>query len=68
MCHGKKNQPSQEYLIKNLEKAGYVKPGRKRPEVFSSLYKEYILNRYGSCAKSQAFFWPFSGATRRHTG
>ena len=66
LCSGKKIQPSQEYLVKILEKAGYVKPGKKRPEVFSSLFREYILNRYGSGSKSRTFLWPFSGSTGRN--
>jgi serine/threonine protein kinase len=65
---GKKIQPSQEYLVKVLEKEGYVKQGKKRPEVFSSLFAEYILDRYGSGSKSRSFLWPFSGGTRRSTG
>jgi hypothetical protein len=65
LCSGKKILPSQEYLVKVLEKEGYAKPGKKRTEVFSSLFKEYILNRYGSSTKSRLFIWPFSGNTRQ---
>jgi serine/threonine protein kinase len=68
LSSGKKIQPSQDYLVKILEKEGYVKPGKKRPVVFSSLFEEYILNRYGSGSKSRSFIWPFSGGTRRSTG
>jgi serine/threonine protein kinase len=65
---GKKIQPSQEYLIKILEKEGYVKAGKKRSEIFSSLFAEYILDRFGTSSKSRSFFWPFSGSTKRNTG
>jgi hypothetical protein len=65
LCSGKKILPSQEYLVKVLEKEGYAKPGKKRTEVFSSLFKEYILNRYGSSTRSRSFIWPFSGNTRQ---
>jgi AAA+ ATPase superfamily predicted ATPase len=65
---GKKIQHSQEYLVKILEKEGYVKPGKKKPEIFSSLFGEYILNRYGSSSKSRSFIWPFSGSTKRSAG
>jgi hypothetical protein len=64
---GKKIQPSQEYLIKILEKEGYVKAGKKRPEIFSSLFGEYILDRFGSSSKLRSFVWPFSGS-KRNTG
>jgi class 3 adenylate cyclase/AAA+ ATPase superfamily predicted ATPase len=64
----KKIQTSQEYLIKILEKEGYIKPGKKKPEVFSSLFGEYILNRYGSTTKSRSFLWPFSGSSRKSAG
>jgi hypothetical protein len=59
LSHGNKIQPAQEYLLKILEKQGYVKPGKKRPEIFSSLFKEYILNRFGSNHKSSSRIWPF---------
>jgi hypothetical protein len=68
LSSAKKILPSQEYLIKILEKEGYVKPGKKKPEVFSSLFGEYILNRYGSSSKSRSFLWPFSGGSKRSTG
>ena len=67
LASGKKIQTSQEYLVKILEKEGYVKPGKKRPEVYSSLFSEYILNRFGSSTKSRSFLWPFSG-TKRNAG
>ena len=62
LSYGKKIPPSQEYLIKNLEKSGYVKFGKKRPEVFSSLFRDYIVNRYGSKSKSRLFSWPFASS------
>ena len=68
LCSGKKILPSQEYIVKTLEKEGYVKPGKKRAEVFSSLFKEYILNRYQAGSKSRSFLWPFSGSTSRTAG
>jgi len=68
LCSGKRILPSQEYLVKVLEKEGYAKPGKKRAEVFSSLFKEYILNRYGGGSKSRTFLWPFSGSSRSSTG
>ena len=68
LCNGKKIPDSQQYLVKNLEKEGYVKQGKKRPEVFSSLFKEYILNHYGSESKSRSFIWRFTSATRRSLG
>jgi serine/threonine-protein kinase len=67
LAAGKKIQPSQEYLIKILEKEGYVKPGKKRAEIFSSLFGEYILNRFGATTRSRSFLWPFS-ASRKNTG
>jgi serine/threonine protein kinase/AAA+ ATPase superfamily predicted ATPase len=68
LCQGKKIPPSQSYLLKNLEKEGYVKTGKKKPEIFSSLFREYILSRYAVKSKSGSFFWPFSGKTQRSTG
>jgi len=68
LCAGKKILPSQEYIVKILEKAGYVKQGKKRAEVFSSLFKDYILNRFGKSSKSRSFIWPFSGNTRQSAG
>jgi class 3 adenylate cyclase/AAA+ ATPase superfamily predicted ATPase len=68
LCSGKKVQPNQEYLIKVLEKQGYVKPGKKRPEIFSSIFAEYIFNRYGSSVKSKNPIWPFANTSRRKTG
>jgi hypothetical protein len=70
LCENKKIPPSRTYLIKTLEKSGYVKEGRKKPEVFSSLFGEYILNRFAAShgRRSASSFWPFSGNSRRHTG
>ena len=65
ICQNKKIQPSQVYLVKALKKQGYIKSGRKGEQIFSSLFREYILNRFaggsGKSRKSTAFFWPFSG-------
>jgi serine/threonine-protein kinase len=59
LCRGQKIQPAQKYLLKILEKEGYVKPGKKHPEIFSSLFKEYILNRFGTTRKSSSRIWSF---------
>jgi serine/threonine-protein kinase len=64
LAYGKKVSPAQEYQIKILEKEGYVKQGRKRPEIFSSLFKEYILDRYGSGGKSPSRIWPFGKSVK----
>jgi serine/threonine protein kinase/AAA+ ATPase superfamily predicted ATPase len=68
LCQAKKIPPSQLYILKILEKEGYIKPGKSKPEVFSSLFKEYILNRYAAKSKSGTIFWPFSGKSQRSTG
>ncbi len=70
LCEFRKIPPSKEYLVKALEKAGYVKQGKKRPEIFSSLFRDYILNRYAATSgrKTQSVFWPFSGLSRKRTG
>ena len=67
LCNHKKIPPSQEYLIKTLEKEGYVKQGKKRPEIFSSLFREYLLDRFSGKSRSGSSFWPFSGGARRST-
>jgi len=64
VSNGKKIQTAQEYLLKILEKEGYIKPGKKHPEIFSSLFKEYILNRFGTDHKSSSRIWPFIKSTK----
>jgi len=59
LSQGKKVRPEQEYLLKILEKEGYLKPGKKRPEIFSSLFKSYIVNRFGTEHKSSSRIWSF---------
>ena len=62
LCENKKIPPSKTYLVKSLEKAGYVKSGKKKPEIFSSMFSEYIVNRFaaGRRRKSQSILWPFA--------
>ncbi len=59
LSQGKKIQPDQEYLLKILEKEGYLKPGKKRPEIFSSLFKNFILNRFGTESRTSSRIWSF---------
>jgi len=67
LCENKKIPPSRNYIVKTLEKAGYVKAGKKKPELFSSLFGDYIINRFAASSgrKTQSLFWPFSGSRRR---
>jgi class 3 adenylate cyclase/predicted Ser/Thr protein kinase/AAA+ ATPase superfamily predicted ATPase len=53
--------PSREYLVKHLIKAGYVKMAKKKPAVFSSMFAEYILERYSPSKKRnrKSALWPF---------
>jgi len=59
LSQGKKLQPAQEYILKILEKEGYIKPGKKHIEIFSSLFKEFILNRYATARKTHTGIWSF---------
>jgi len=62
LAANEKIHPSREYLIKHLIKAGYVKIDKKKPAVFSSLFADYILERYSpgeKKRKKKTTLWPF---------
>ena len=48
LCHHEKIPDPQKYVLKNLTKRGYIKTGKNQSLVFSSLFEEFLLARYGS--------------------
>jgi hypothetical protein len=61
LCAGSEIPSSKEFILKNLLKAGYVKQQNKKPEVFSSLFRDYLIDKYGSqkgiSRKKKFLFW-----------
>lgn len=51
-------------ILNNLYKSGYVKGDINNPEIFSSVFGHFILERYGKAStvmkKSKFSFWPFN--------
>ena len=52
---------SKEFILKNLQKAGYVKQQNKKSEVFSSLFSDFLIDKYGTqkgiSRKKKFLFW-----------
>ena len=48
LSHGKRLHESQEYILNGLVKAGYIKVQDGKAQVFSSLFQEFLLERYGT--------------------
>ena len=61
LCAGSEIPSSKEFILKNLLKAGYVKQQNKKPEVFSSLFRDYLIDKYGAqkgiSRKKKFLFW-----------
>lgn len=61
LCAGSDIPPSKEFILKNLLKAGYVKQQNKKPEVFSSLFRDFLIDKYGAqkglSKKKKFLFW-----------
>jgi serine/threonine protein kinase/AAA+ ATPase superfamily predicted ATPase len=62
LAAGKKPEPSKEYLLNELIKSGYVKQTGNKKSLFSSLFSEFILERYApdSMKKKRPAIWPFN--------
>ena len=62
LAAGKKIDPSKEYLLNELIKAGYVKLVGNKKCIFSSLFGQFILERYApeSLRKKRSTLWPFN--------
>jgi len=60
LAQGKKPDPSREYLAQELSKAGYIREEKGKPLLFSSLFADYISERYlPGGKKKKRRFWPF---------
>lgn len=62
LAAGKKIDPSKEYLLNELIKAGYVKLVGNKKCIFSSLFGQFILERYApeSLRKKRSTLWPLN--------
>lgn len=61
LCKGSQVDKSQEFILKNLIKAGYVKLQNNKPQIFSSIFREFLIAKYGAekgISKKKRFrFW-----------
>jgi len=61
LCKGAQIPRAQEFILKNLVKAGYVKQQNKKPEIFSSLFRDFLIDKYGAQSgiskKKKFLFW-----------
>ena len=48
LSNGKKLHPSQEYILRGLDKAGYIRTKDGRSLIFSSLFEEFVLQEHGA--------------------
>jgi len=62
LAAGRKLEASKEYLLNELIKSGYVKQSGNKKLLFSSLFGQFILERYApdSIKKKRPAIWPFS--------
>jgi len=60
LCHREKIPNPQKYVLTNLIKGGYAKVKKNQTLVFSSLFEEFILERYSAKMarkKKKLLFW-----------
>ena len=61
LCKGPQVNKSQEFILKNLIKAGYVKLQNNKPHIFSSIFQDFLIAKYGAengISKKKKFrFW-----------
>ena len=60
LSHGKRLHKSQEYILSRLVKAGYIKVQDEQSLIFSSLFQEFVLEKYGAqkqAAKKKKFLF-----------
>ncbi|MFQ5730261.1 MAG: hypothetical protein ACE5GN_07860, partial [Waddliaceae bacterium] len=60
LSHGKRLHKSQEYVLSRLVKAGYIKVQDGQSLIFSSLFQEFVLEKYGvqkQAAKKKKFLF-----------
>jgi len=62
LAAGKKLEASKEYLLNELNKSGYIKQIGNKKLLFSSLFEQFILERFApdSLKKKRSAIWPFS--------
>jgi serine/threonine protein kinase len=61
LCGDSQIPGKQEFVLKNLIKSGFVKIENNKPKVFSSLFQDFLIEKYGTTgekAKNRKFsFW-----------
>jgi serine/threonine protein kinase/AAA+ ATPase superfamily predicted ATPase len=61
LCKGPQIDESREFILKNLIKSGYVKLQNNKPHIFSSIFRDFLIAKYGAekgFSKKKKFrFW-----------
>lgn len=61
LCKDASIPRSREFILKNLIRAGYVAQTEKKPQIFSSLFRDFLIDKYGAqmgiSRKKKFLFW-----------